>query len=177
MTTPSASPLLPGTLSAVELLYPDMVEEFAATRKTLERVPDGKNDWKPHDKSYSLGGLADHIAELPGFALSILTSSELDLATMEWKPANLPDAAARLTAFDDISGKLKTALDATDWATLSEAWTLRSGSQVYLTEQKAKLVRTFGFSHIAHHRAQLGVYLRLLGVAVPGPYGPSADEM
>jgi len=178
MTTSSA-PLgfeLPGTLSPAELLYPDLRHELATTRRVLERVPDGQSVWKPHDKSMSLGRLATHLAELPAFATTIVTTDKLDFATTKF-PSNVADSSTELLAlFDSLATKFSATVEGADWKTLSGTWVLCAGPQVFVSDRKATLVRTMGLNHMAHHRAQLGVYLRLLGVAVPGAYGPSADE-
>lgn len=176
MTNPTAA-TLHGNATPAQLLYPDLDQEFASTRKMLACVPDGNNDWKPHDKSFTLDRLATHVAELPGFATFILMSSELDWATFKYEAKSAPTTAQRLVLFDDQSAQMKAAIEGADWAAVSEFWTMRSGDQIMIKAQKATLLRTMGLSHMAHHRAQLGVYLRELGIAIPGMYGPSADEM
>lgn len=168
---------MPSDKSPADLLYPDLEEELATTRRMLERVPDGNNDWKPHAKSYTLGGLASHIAELPAFANTILTTGGLDFATQKWAPVVLETTTERLAHFDALAAELKANVAKATWEQLGETWTLRAGDQVYMEDTKAKLLRTGGISHIAHHRAQLGVYLRQNDIAIPGAYGPSADEM
>lgn len=170
-------PTLPGTLKPEALLFPDMAQELALTRGMIARVPDGNNDWKPHDRSMTLGRLATHLSELPRFATLMLTTDEMDFAKVDWKPTVIDTTAARLVLFDELATGMRASVEGTDWATLSGSWTMRAGEQVYLTGQKATLLRTLGLSHMAHHRAQLGVWLRLLGVTIPGTYGPSADEM
>ena len=177
MTTPSTNAFLPGNATPAQLLYPDMAQEFVSTRRMLAAVPDGNNDWKPHDKSFTLDRLATHVAELPGFATFIFTTSGLDWATFKYEAKSAPTTAQRLALFDEQSAQMKAAIEGADWTTIGETWTMRSGDQIIMKDQKATLIRTMGFSHMAHHRAQLGVYLRELGVAVPGMYGPSADEM
>ncbi|MEP6732467.1 MAG: DinB family protein [bacterium] len=160
-----------------QLLYPDLADELATTRKMIGLVPDGNDDFKPHDKSMSLGSLATHLTQLPKFANTILSTNELDFATTPWTEKKMATTAERLEEFDRNAGAMSSDVQAAQWPTLEESWTLRAGPAVYLTEQKGKLLRTFTLSHMAHHRAQLGVYLRLLGVPIPGCYGPSADEM
>ncbi|MEP6833291.1 MAG: DinB family protein [Gemmatimonas sp.] len=165
------------TAKPAQLLYPDLAEELATTRKMLGLVPDGHNDFKPHDKSMMLGSLATHLTQLPKFVNTILSTSELDFATTPWVEKTLSTTAERLQEFDQNAGAMSSDIHAAEWPTLEQSWTLRAGEQVYVTEPKGKLLRTFALSHMAHHRAQLGVYLRLLGIAIPGCYGPSADEM
>ena len=176
MTMPELD-ILPGHATPAQLLYPDLASELASTRKMLECVPDGKDDWKPHEKSMSLGKLATHLAELPTFATVIFNTAELDLNTMDWTPAVIANNAERLALFDKNAAELTAALEGADWTALSANWKMMMGDQLYMQDRKSTLVRTMGISHIGHHRAQLGVFLRLLGIAIPGPYGPSADEM
>ncbi len=168
---------LPDGLTPAQLLYPDMDQEFASTRRMLSIVPDGSNDWKPHEKSMSLGQLATHLSGLSSFVTTILATDELDFAKTPWKEDEFNDTAARLARFDKESAEMKRNVEAADWDLLAQTWTMRAGETVYIAEKKSTLVRTFGFSHMAHHRAQLGVFLRLKGIVIPGPYGPSADEM
>ena len=175
--SPTTATDYPAGLTPAQLLYPDLRQELAATRRMLERVPDDKLDFKPHDKSMSLGQLANHLAELSGFAGTMLSTSELDFATRKYEPKKITASTERLALFDRLSGEFAASVEGADWRALNETWVLRMGEQVFLNDQKAKLLRTLGISHMAHHRAQLSVYLRLVGIAVPGTYGPSADEM
>jgi uncharacterized damage-inducible protein DinB len=167
----------PAGLSPAQLLYPDLRQELATTRRILERVPDDKLDFRPHEKSMSLGTLANHLAELSGLANTVLSTSELDFAKQKYEPKSITSSVERLALFDTLSGEFTALIEGADWNALEQTWTLRIGEQIILNDQKGKLLRTLGLSHMAHHRAQLGVYLRLVGVAVPGTYGPSADEM
>jgi len=179
MTAPTTTetPALPfGATSAGQLLYGDLAHELAATRRVLERVPDGKSDWKPHGKSMSLGRLATHVAEVPKFALSIIENDGMDLASRDYKPSALPTTAEILALFDQGARQWQEAVAAADFAALARPWTLRRGDKVIMSQPKAALVRGMGINHLVHHRSQLGVYLRLLDVPVPGLYGPSADE-
>lgn len=167
---------IPATACPSELLYPDFDDEIALTRRMLAVVPDGHNDWKPHEKSASLGGLATHIASLPAFASMIFSTTELDWATFKYVPAVANTTTDRLALFDEKSAAMSALVKGADWPALAERWVMRAGAKVMMDEPKAKLLRTMGLSHMAHHRAQLGVYLRLLDVPIPGTYGPSADE-
>lgn len=175
MTTPTTP--LPGTLSPAELLYSDLDQEIAASRKMLQRVPDDRTDWKPHTKSMSLDRLATHLAELPKFAMGILTDDELDFVKNSYKGEKVSSSAERIALFDSRAAAMKQVVQGLTWTDVSRTWTIRAGSQVFIKDTKAKLFRTMGLSHMAHHRAQLSVYLRQLEIAVPGMYGPSADEM
>ena len=167
---------LPASETPYSLLYPDVEQEFATARRILERVPDDKNDWRPHEKSMALDALASHVAQLPGLAVMILTTKEFDRAAgppLQAKPAN---NAERLKLFDEVSGKALGLLKGLTWDTAMIPWTFRFGERVVASGPRAKLLRSMVITHMAHHRAQLGVYLRLLGVPIPGSYGPSADE-
>lgn len=157
------------------LLFPDVEGEFATTRRVLERVPDGQDDWRPHEKSRSLGDLATHIAQLPGFGILMLTQDEFDGASGAPRPSPASNAE-RLKMFDSVSGELRRLIEQMTWDHARSPWTLRIGEQVVLQKPRANMLRSAMITHMAHHRAQLGVYLRLLGVPVPASYGPSADE-
>lgn len=166
----------PTDATPAELLYPDMAQELATTRKMIALVPDGAGDFRPHEKSMTLGALATHLAELPSFGTLLLTTKELDFATAGWPAKTFTANAERLAEFDKNAAGLMSAVEGASWELLDERWVMRAGDVVYVDDKKAKLVRSFALSHMAHHRAQLGVYLRMTGVAIPGSYGPSADE-
>jgi uncharacterized damage-inducible protein DinB len=165
-----------GTLSTVDMLYSDFEPEHAATRRLLERFPDAKHDWRPHEHSRTIAELATHVADIPNRAVSILTTSEMDQSAR--KPiVPLTTATELLAAHDVAVAAQKAALARADLAALSSEWLVRRGDQVMLRGPKYRLLRTVMMSHLVHHRAQLGVYYRLLGVPVPGMYGPSADDL
>jgi uncharacterized damage-inducible protein DinB len=158
------------------LFFEDLDAELASTRRLLERFPDEHADWKPHEKSGSLATLAAHVAQLPNFAVTIVETPELDMAA---RPPARPTARTReeiLAQFDDNAARARASIGAMDFASSRETWSLRMGDRVFFTGQRGPLVRRFLLSHIAHHRGQLTVYYRLLGVPVPGMYGPSADD-
>ena len=159
-----------------DALIAELQQEAKATRKILERVPVDKKDWKPHPKSYPLGVLATHIAEIPGWAAVTLDEDELDFAKIDYKPTELVSTGQLLKILDDNVAKAMKSLENAADSRFGENWTLRTGDQVYFTLPKAAVLRSFAYSHWIHHRAQLGVYLRLLDVPVPGMYGPTADE-
>lgn len=163
--------------SPSSLHFPDLDEELSRTRRILEALPDGDLDWRPHERSMSVGGLAHHIANLTMWMVGMMEEDSYDVATSS--PPRAPDDLDRdtvLERFDEFSSLLRARLDAASAERLQEPWTLRNGDQVYFTLPRATVVRTMGLTHIAHHRGQLSVYLRLLDVPVPGLYGPSADE-
>lgn len=159
----------------MENLLIDLDREIASTRRLLERYPLGKGQWQPHDKSRTLSALATHVANIPHHGANILTTAEMDVASRQPQPPK-DSAAALLEAFDAGVTRLKAAVADTDAAKLGEKWTMRAGPQVLVSEPRALLMRLMVINHLVHHRAQLGVYLRLLNVPIPGTYGPSADE-
>jgi len=141
------------------LLFADLESELATTRRMLERVPEGRDDWRPHEKCRSLGELATHVAQLPGFGILMLTQDEFDGAAGRRQPSPANNAE-RLQMFESVSGELRRLVEQMTWK----------------QKPRANMVRSAMITHLAHHRAQLGVYLRLLDVPVPASYGPSADE-
>lgn len=159
-----------------EPLFEELKHESHSTRKILERIPADKLGWQPHEKSMTLGRLAAHIAEIPGWLHDVIRQDELDFATANFKPIPLDDKTALLNAFEETLAKGLDALkEATD-ENLFGTWKLRHGPQVFLQMQRIGVVRGLVLNHLVHHRGQLSVYLRLLNVSVPGMYGPSADE-
>lgn len=161
-------------MNGTELL-PEFDQEMANTRKMLERVPDEHLAFKPHEKSYSLLELASHVATLPTWVGVTLNRTEVDLD----QPWERPDLTARrelLEAFDKAVKDARPVLESVSADDLAVTWTLRSSDQVWFAMPRSAVYRSFALNHLIHHRAQLGVYLRLLDVPVPGMYGPSADE-
>ena len=153
-----------------------MDREAKTTRKMLERVPNDKYDWKPHEKSMTVRSLATHIAELPTWVKMVLTTPELDFAKEPYQPVPINNTEELVTYFDKALVEGKEQLSKAKEEDLLPVWTLRSGEEIYSVEPKADVIR-MSYCQIVHHRAQLGVYLRLLNVPIPGSYGPSADEM
>jgi uncharacterized damage-inducible protein DinB len=158
-----------------EWAFADLENEIVSTRRVLERVPGEHLGWKPHAKSFSLGELATHVANLLHWQVMTLTADGFDLAGAP-RTAAAESRDALLRTFDENRTALKTAFDAADDASLDAPWTLRSGDHVVFSLPRRQVLRFAGISHVVHHRAQLTVYLRLLDVPVPGLYGPSADE-
>ena len=159
----------------MENLFIDLDREIASTRRLLERYPQGKGGWRPHDKSRTLSDLASHVASIPNHGANILTTPEMDVASRQPQPPK-DSATELLEAFDAGVARLKSAVAGTDAAKLREHWTMRMGPRVLVSEPRTLLMRLMVINHLVHHRAQLGVYLRLLHVPIPGMYGPSADE-
>jgi len=159
-----------------EVLLSDFDGEVRSTLRVLERVSDGKNDWQPHDKSMSLIKLGRHVASLPQFGHTILTTPLLDMAVTPF-PIDTDNTTAELVATATKSwASLREVLAAATDEELLQNWTLRFGDNVIATIPRHIAYRTMFFNHLVHHRGQLTVYLRLLDAKVPGIYGPSADE-
>ena len=153
----------------------ELDREAITTRKMLERVPADKFDWKPHEKSMSLRQLATHVAEIPSWINLVLNTSELDFGKNEYKPTVVKDNAELLSFFEKSYHEGKNELAKANDTQLKDTWTMRNGEQVYSADTKDDVLRGC-FCQVVHHRAQLGVYLRLLDVPIPGSYGPSADD-
>ncbi|WP_379154171.1 DinB family protein [Paenibacillus sp. sgz5001063] len=159
------------------LLVGDVMQEWAGTRRLLESIPDEHLGWRPHAKSYTFGELATHVVNLINWQLFILRDPELDLGTIPSRRVALESRQAMLDEFNANIQELEQTLDTIDEAALGSNWTLRRGDTVMAVQPKAIAFRTMGMSHMIHHRAQLGMYLRLLDQPVPGVYGPTADEL
>jgi uncharacterized damage-inducible protein DinB len=161
------------------IVLPEFEKEMANTRVALERVPEDKLEWRPHPKSMTLGRLAGHLAELPGWAASALKVDQLDLAP-EGKPAGpacvMTSRKQALDIFDPAVAEVKRLLADVSDERLGEPWTLSYAGKRLFSLPRLAVVRTWAISHTIHHRGQLTVYLRLNDVPVPSLYGPSADE-
>lgn len=148
-------------------------QEMASTRKLLERVPSERGAWKPHEKSFSLGNLAQLVSWMPGWIARSLREPQIDLA--EGVGYSLETTDALLREFDKNVREAREALGSVSGAALEEPWSLRHGDNVLLTSPRGEVVRMH-LSHLIHHRGQLTVYLRLVDVPLPQIYGPTADE-
>jgi uncharacterized damage-inducible protein DinB len=153
--------------------------EMEATRRVLERVPSDRLDWKPHEKSMSLGRLATHVADLPRWVPFTMTTDGLDAEQPgdAMGPRQLESAQAMLDWFDEHAARARATIEGASEGAYTGTWTMRQGEQVYFSLPRWLVVRRFAINHMIHHRGQLTVYLRLAGVPVPGTFGPSADEM
>lgn len=160
-----------------QLMIGDAMHELAATRRILNVLPEEHMNWKPHVKSMTLGGLATHLINLLNWQMAILQNPVLDLSTLPSRREALTSREDILEEFDANLAKMEQLLANCDEKMLSEEWTLQNGDHILLRQPRAMALRSFGLSHMIHHRAQLGVYLRLLDVPVPGMYGLSADEV
>jgi uncharacterized damage-inducible protein DinB len=166
-------------MSISKTILPEFDHEMANTRKTLERVPEDKFDWKPHEKSMALGDLTTHLANIPSWTKNTFDADELDIAPPGAPPYRLERAksrAALLEAFDQNVTQARDALEGATDENWQGKWSLLMTGKTIFTLPRTAVMRGFILSHSIHHRAQLGVYLRLLDVPVPSIYGPSADE-
>ncbi len=159
-----------------ELLLPEFDAEMKNTRVTLERVPADKPEFAPHPRSMPLGRLAPHVAQLPGFGLTILTTPELDFSKGSVKPATMESAAQLVSLFDEGAAKTREALAGIRDDAWTENWKLSFQGKSIFEGSRFLAYREMFLNHLVHHRAQLGVYLRLNGQPVPAIYGPSADD-
>jgi uncharacterized damage-inducible protein DinB len=165
-------------MSIAKVLLEDFDVEVSNTRRTLERVPSDKPEWAPHEKSMKLGKLAMHCATLPLFGYYILEDEGMDIANSKRERASLVFESVEhcLRQLDESAAKCRAALAAANDEHLAKAWPFSFGEQVISNVSRSMTYRTMCFNHMVHHTAQLGVYLRLNGIAVPALYGPSADE-
>jgi uncharacterized damage-inducible protein DinB len=163
-------------MSLAESMIQEFTQESATTKKLLERLPNDKLAWKPHEKSMTIGRLATHIAEMPTWATSITGSAELDLAAGGERPTALGSQKEILDRFQECVDGFAKALAGKSDQELLRSWKLKNGSHVILELPRVVALRSLVMNHIIHHRGQLSVYLRLNNIPVPSIYGPSADE-
>jgi uncharacterized damage-inducible protein DinB len=166
-------------MSIAQSLLPEFDQEMASTRKVLERVPSEKWNWKPHEKSGTLGWLSSHVATIPGWYTMTLQTENLDYAPVDgpqYEPPKIENTQQLLATFDKESGEARSALDKASDSDFNVSWTLLAGGKEIFTMPRIACLRGMVMNHMIHHRAQLTVYLRMLNIPVPGLYGPSADE-
>lgn len=163
-------------MSRIDLFLKELNEQALVTRKMLERVPTDKFGWQPHPKSMTIKRLATHIAELPSWVTMALTTDELDFERNPYLPVDVNTTDELLAYFERSLEDGRSHLTAEYENVLDKGWTLRSGEQIFSVDPKADVIR-MSINQIIHHRAQLGVFLRLLDIPIPGSFGPSADEM
>jgi uncharacterized damage-inducible protein DinB len=162
-------------MTNIAALRKEFEQETHKTRPHLERLPEDKLDWRPHEKSFTAGGLASHIVECVGWAESIFGAEELDVNPATYKPFHAGSIGELLKAFDENVARGRQLLAAANDAMLAQPWRLKIGGKTRFERSKSDVFRDFTLSHLIHHRGQFSVYLRLLNVPVPGTYGPSAD--
>ncbi len=163
-------------MSNIQALLKELELEAATTRKMLSVVPNDKYDWRPHSKSMNIRSLATHIAELPNWVMMALTTDELDFQANPYKQVEINNTTDLLAYFEKCLVDGRKHLAETNETVMAQNWTLRSGETIYSVSSKAEVIR-MTYCQIVHHRAQLGVFLRLLDIPIPGSYGPSADDM
>lgn len=163
-----------------QMFLEQLEREAKATRKSVERVPEGRNDWKPHEKSMALGYLAALVATMPGWAEFMINRDQLDLSdpsAEQFKTKAMESGAELLKKYEDGVARARKALEETTEEHLLKPWRFVIGGQLLYEAPRYVALNESLFCHLAHHRGQLTVYLRLIGVNVPAIYGPSADEM
>lgn len=161
----------------IDALLPEFDREMGLTRRALERVPDGQFEWRPHPTSVTLGRLAEHLTEMPQWATITMTQDGIEMTT--GRPADYVRPATRAAVLAQFDAYLKAGranLAGKTDAEFAAPWTLKMQGQKVFTMPKAAVMRNFVLNHMIHHRGQLTVYLRMLGVPVPSIYGPSGDE-
>ncbi len=156
-----------------QTLLPEFDQEMATTRRVLERVPSDKGEWKPHSKSFCLAHLAQLVSWMPGWIANALKETSLDLAKAAGY--SMEETETLLAGFDQNVREAREAIASTADGDYGVTWSLRHGDKVLFSAPRAVIVRNH-ISHLVHHRAQLGMYLRLLDIPVPSMYGPTADE-
>ena len=162
-----------------ESMLPEFDMEMANTRKVLERLPDDKLDWKIHEKSNTIGWVANHLADIPSWASSIVKQDSFDVEPTAGEPHATPSESttgAIVALFDKNVAMARTAIEGMEDARLMDPWSLLRTGEVLMTMPRIAVLRFWVFNHTIHHRAHLCVYLRVNDVPVPGMYGPSADD-
>ena len=164
-----------GNTSISQTLLPEFDHEMANTRKSLERVPDDKLGFRPHPKSMTLGGLASHLATINHWSQAVFSMESFDVSTAP-KNEEFKSRTELLAAFDQSTASARKAIASASDAEMMKSWSLVAAGKTIFSMPRVAVVRSFFLNHIIHHRAQLGVYLRLNDIPVPSIYGPSADE-
>ncbi len=159
-----------------DMLLPEFDQEMANTRKMLERVPEDRFDYQPHPKSWKLNRLAGHVAELPNWVTHTMKVEIFEMEPGQFTPFEPATRQELLDRFDKYTREAHHAIAAADDHQMNKMWTMKWQGKTVMTMPRFSVLRTMALNHIIHHRGQLGVYLRLTGVAVPGMYGPSADD-
>ncbi len=162
-----------------QMMLGEFDQEMQNTRKTLERCPDEKWNWKPHEKSGTIGWYAGHLAMIPSWTAMTINTEQLDVAPVDgpaYQPPKIENRLQALEQFDKNVSEARTALGGVSDQEMMKAWTLLSGGKPIFSMPRVACLRGMIFNHIIHHRGQLTVYFRLIGVPVPSLYGPSGDE-
>jgi len=162
-----------------ELYLPDFDQEMANTRRVLERIPTEKFDYSPHGKSWKMGGLATHVANLPTWATLMIDNDSFDIAPPGQPPMRAPEQKSTeelLAYFEKNSKSARASIESASDDLLQGEWTLLAAGNKILSAPRFRLLRNFVLHHLIHHRAQLTVYMRVNDIPLPGLYGPTADE-
>ena len=162
-------------MSLGQILSAELKYEAISTRKMLERIPNEKLAWKPHEKSMTLERIAGHLVEMVGWTKETLTRDEIDFSK-SYAVKDYADIAEMVADFDKVVAESLEILGSVSDETMSENWSLRNGEEIYFTMPKIAVMRSYVMNHIIHHRGQLSVYLRMLDIPVPSVYGPTADD-
>jgi uncharacterized damage-inducible protein DinB len=162
-------------MNIIQTIILEMQQEAVTTRKVLERIPESKLTWKPHEKSMTIGRLGMHIAELPGWIIQCLQTEELNFEPSSFKPKIPEEHIQIMNEFDRTQANVVLILKETPEHTLEKNWKFRVGNQIIFDLPRKAIIRN-GINHMIHHRGQLSVYLRLLNVPLPNLYGPTADD-
>jgi Uncharacterized protein conserved in bacteria len=157
-------------------LTAELARETRTTRRYLERLPGDKLDWRPHVKSYTAGGLASHLMFCVAWTDAIFSSDEFDVDPSAMKRFQATSVAELLSTFDETAANAQRVLATASDASLQQPWRFKVMGRQLFERSKAAVFRDFSLSHLIHHRGQFSVYLRLLDIALPGAYGPTADE-
>ncbi len=163
-------------MNQIDSIAAEFAHETETTRRHLERLPEDKLDWRPHEKSFTARGLSSHIVECVGWAASIFGADEFDVNPATFKTYEAASVADLLKVFDQKVADGTRLLSSAADADLTQPWRFKVKGRVRFERPRAVVFRDFTLSHLIHHRGQLSVYLRLLDVPVPGSYGPTADE-
>ena len=163
-------------MKLIDSLISEFEHEAQTTRKHLERLPNDKLDWRPHEKSFTARGLASHIVNLIRLGESVLNTDELDIDPAAYKPYQAVSVTDLLKTFDENVATCKQALQGVGEESARQLWRFKIMGRLRFEKPMAAVFRDFTLSHLIHHRGQFSVYLRLLNVPVPGSYGPTADE-
>jgi len=163
-------------MNIIDSLRMELLEEAKATRQMLERAPQDKFGWKPHEKSMTLGRLASHVAEIPGWTSEVLTKDEMVFDPATYKPVQCASTKELLALFDDKMAQAEKDMAGVSDARMMQSWRLKTGDKVVFEAPRVVVIRSMMLNHAVHHRGQLSVYLRLLEVPLPPVYGPTADD-
>jgi uncharacterized damage-inducible protein DinB len=166
-------------MAIADLIIPEFDREMSSTRRVLERVPDQNGAWRPHEKSFPIGHLAQHVSRLPSWATMIMTQTQVDLdppGGRQFPDYTYEKTTTLLETFDENVAKGHAAIGQALDSSFKEPWALKRRGITLVSMSRYDMLRTMMMNHIIHHRAQLTVYLRLLNIPLPGLYGPTADE-